>query len=219
MRPRGSLIAALGCAWLLLLLVAAPGSAENCEAVMPSQVRFARGYTFVATLAAKHPPVGALAPVWDFAVERVFVGADRPMTSPVHKVVRAGATTSFYVGGCYPVRGLRVGHRYIVSKADLVTFSSMSTVVWEVLRGGRVRLLRQYGSRDLDPRIAQPTTLRDAVALMAPHADLPRTDGTDAGHVAGQGPVLTLMAGLLGAAVYRKRRRRSGSSWGTRRSC
>jgi hypothetical protein len=188
-----------------LVLAAQPASAEYCGPQMPEQVRFARGYTFIGTLTEMRRG-GTPAPSWDFRVERIFAGSDRlpPPTDPAYVVFEPGEITSLD-GRCYPPRGLRIGTRYLVSDATLATFSSMSTVVWEVLPHGRVRLLRQYGSRGMDPRFASPTTVAEAVALMARGAELPPTDVLDsaAGTPDRSFPSgLVMLAGLLGAVAW-----------------
>ena len=178
----------------VVLLVAAglafPGmtAGQSCFPQMPPEIRLARGYTFVATYLGRHRP--STVPAWDFAVERVF--ADKGLDYPSGVALVPGHTSTLD-GRCAPMRHLEEGTRYLISKADLATFSSMSTVAWELLPGDRVRLLRQYGSRDMDPRFAKPKTLDEAVALMIPRAREPAADPTLDPLDASRSPV----AGLL----------------------
>lgn len=202
---------AVGAAWFVFIcLLFATGTrpvlAENCERGMPSEVRFARGYTFVATLIAMRGETPeSRPPSWDFAVDRVFAGEDRPVTSPVYHAIKPGATTTFD-GRCYPPRHLRIGQRYLISKGDLVTFASMSTVAWELDANDRVHLVRQYGSHNLDPRIAGPTTLAEAVALMAPNTVLPPTDAAKIGSPDGDAaPLLLTATFVIGALGWVRR--------------
>jgi hypothetical protein len=177
-------------------------AAEPCNSEMPREIKFAQGYTFIATLTAHHGETPeSRPPGWTFAVERVFAGEDRPVTSPIHVAITPGHITKFD-GRCAPVQHLQVGHRYLISKADLLTFSSMSTVAWELLPDDRIRLVLEYGGRNADARLFQPRTLAEAVALMAPNA-LPPTDlmrdpvlSTDSG------PLLITGASLLGACAW-----------------
>lgn len=182
---------------------------------MPSEVAFARGYTFIATLTAMRGETPeSRPPSWDFAVERVFAGEDRPVQGPGAVAIVPGRTTTLD-GRCYPPRHLHVGQRYLISKADLGTFSSMSTVAWELDANDRVHLVRQYGSRHLDPRIAEPTTLAEAVALMAPNAVLPPTDVASSGSPGDEATPLLLAGAFAPGAltwIWRCGRRRRGVS-------
>lgn len=168
----------------------APGlvHAEWCGPTMPQKVNFARGYLFTGVLEAKHPE-GQRPPSWEFMVERIYAGVEPPPDSPLHHDFEEGETLTL-ADRCYPPKGLRIGGRYLVSIAAIGSFASQSTVVWEVLPHGRVRLLRQYGSRPVgtwrtyplgrrvDPRILVPITVRQAVRLMTPPGELPPTDTT-----------------------------------------
>jgi hypothetical protein len=50
-------------------------------------------------------------------------------------------------------------------------------VVWQIQpKNRRVRLLRQYGSKDMDPRFARPRTVAQVAALMTARDELPPTD-------------------------------------------
>jgi len=140
--------------------------AENCGPGMPPRIAFARGYMFSGTLTAMRPETQRLAE-WRFSVDEAFHGLGDIDVGPVRQTMEPGTTMTLH-GLCYPPQGLKVGHRYLVSDATPLDFSSMSAVVWEFLPRDRVRLLRQYGSRNMDPRIAGPTTVAEAVRLMAP---------------------------------------------------
>ncbi len=163
-------------------------AAEWCGPTMPAKASFARGYMFTGILVAKRPQ-GVHPPAWDFRVETIHAGAGNvaPPGDPYHIRFEEGTTLTLD-DRCYPPRGLRIGRRYLVSVAAIGSFASQSTVVWEVRPHGRVRLLRQYGSRPvgtwrtfpltrrMDPRLLEPTTVREAIALMMPPGELPPTD-------------------------------------------
>lgn len=162
-------LAACGLLALLIGTSATPAAAEPCDNVMPMSVVDARGYTFVGTLSAKNEDWigGARPPSWTFVVEQVFAGENHLVLSPMHIAIRPAHSTTL-IGACAPVLHLVVGRRYLISKADLLTFSSASTVAWSVNADGTVDLVREYGSRRMDPRFAQPKTRAEAVALMVP---------------------------------------------------
>jgi hypothetical protein len=95
----------------------------------PSVLRLRATTPFIGTLVA-HALESRQAPEsWDFAVERVFAGADRPVTSPILIAVRRGRVTHFEER-CYPPTHLHIGQRYLVSTQALGEFSSMYTVLW-----------------------------------------------------------------------------------------
>jgi hypothetical protein len=201
--------AALGVGVCLLALVwsVAPTRAEYCAAEMPARVAFARGYLFLGRLLARHPE-GVQPPTWDFHVERIYAGADDhpPPGDPYYIRFEEEGVASLG-DRCYPPRGLRIGHRYLISDATLNTFSSLSSVVWEVLPRGRVRLLRQYRSRNMDPRLARPTTVSDVIALMTPRAGLPATDAAPVpGPRLDLVPTVPILIGALAAFAWTWRR-------------
>jgi hypothetical protein len=198
-------------ACLLVVAMARPAVAEYCGREMPREVRFARGYTFIATFTGHRGERAAGIPSWDFLVERVFAGGDRPVAGPVRVALEVGRTTTLR-GRCYPPRHLRVGERYLISKADLATFSSMSTVIWRLDNKVGAQLVRQYGSRHLHPRLAEPDTVAEVVALMAPEATLPPTDSASRSHGGGPAELMLVLAGsAIAGALAWVRRSRSAS--------
>jgi hypothetical protein len=182
-------------------------AAEWCGPAMPSKVAHARGYLFTAVLVERRHQ-GVRPPAWDFRIERIHAGAGNvpPPGDPVQIRFEEGQVLTLY-GGCYPPRGLRIGKRYLVSDGSLATFSSLEAVVWQIRADHRVRLLRQYGSKRMDPRFARPRTVAQAIALMIPRDELPPTDtaparpSDDNRAASAIGAVVTWLLRVLGLRV------------------
>jgi len=113
------------------------------------------------------------------------------------------------------MKHLLVGHRYLVSTADLATLSTTQSVAWELLAKGDLRLVREYRGRGLASDFSTPTTLAEAIHLVAPDA-LPRTDvgeilATDTWHT-----VALLLAAVAGVSAWCLRSRSRTSIVGHR---
>jgi hypothetical protein len=159
---------------VVLLVISASLSArstlaEPCIASLPDSLGAARGYLFIATLTAVDP--GQSISSWTFHVTKVYAGAQPPGPHRP-EVVRVNSTLTFRES-CADVRGLDPGATYLLSKFDLHSFSAPTTVVWTV-SGQAVHLVVSYPDAPYDPRLNNPSTIVEAVALMS--SDLPPTD-------------------------------------------
>ncbi len=173
----GSPSAAIGLTVLFLCLVAwcpPPVAADIEIRGMPSSPSQARGILFIGKYLSRLP-AGPGPSGWEFRIERVFAGGGRQLMDPAPHRLKAGELIQFR-DTRYVIRHLRIGHRYLISNASPTGFHSITAVAWEVLRHGRVRLIRQYDSQYMSPRFAEPRTVKQAVALMMPPDELPRTD-------------------------------------------
>ncbi len=102
---------------------------------------------------------------YDFAVERVVQnGTGRPDHGQYAPLIAGGNLHEQTATEC-SVTNLRVGARYLVSPFALRSFQSYYTGVWQV-NGERVELVRMYGDRTFDERLAQVTTVDEAITLV-----------------------------------------------------
>jgi hypothetical protein len=167
---------AAGIVALIGLVAPRPIAAEACQREMPSSVQNVLGFTFTGVLSAidqvDTPGVG-IRGRWTFEVDHVYAGADVRYPDGTRLVKGHSITFDEF---CAPLMQVATGRRYLVSKADLFEWTSPTTVAWELLAHDRVRLVREYDSSNMDPRFAQPTTLQEALALVAPDARVPDTD-------------------------------------------
>ncbi|MEA2623163.1 MAG: hypothetical protein QOH61_2073 [Chloroflexota bacterium] len=204
----------------LLVGISGPVRADACILEMPPDVRFARGYTFIATFTSHRRMTAAgSAASWTFAVEEVFAGGDGPMTKPPYNISLKPATDITFSGnGCAEPRHLHLGDRYLVSTGLLDRITTPYSVFWEIDDAGDIRLVREYTQLgwQMDPRFDEPRTLAEAVALMAPGAELPPTDALAADRPSGDASVtpgsippavLGLAIGALAAGGLRRRLR------------
>lgn len=181
------LLAALVAAGGLAAAVPAqPAVAESCTLSMTPDLKTAKRHLFVATYEGTRR-IGGGRRNHVFDVERVFAGGDRVQAGPAPNILSEGQTLELFRGGCSSMEQLKPGHRYLMSVSWLGDLTAWYGVAWELLPGGRVRLVREYDSARMDPRLAWPVTLRGAVSLMKP-TESPRQGGLPDDQLTGDCP-------------------------------
>lgn len=144
---------------------------QMCDNAMPPRVDLAQGYAFTGTLIGAR--ITQTTSTYDFLVDRVITNGLSQLGVPPSDLLKAGEVLHEVTSECGAVTNLQVDKRYLVSAGYLVSFQSYYTAVW-LISGARVTLVRMYGDRDFDPKLAAVDTIDEAVALITTGA-LPET--------------------------------------------
>lgn len=139
--------------------------AESCVRSLPQDVKDARGHTFVGTVTAllRRDKLDYVR----LDVGKVFAGTNEPPDGPLGVVLRSDSPIELYSPNCDGIRNLRVGQRYLVSTWFLHISPASLTAIW-ALDGDSAALVRMFPGAPFDERLANATTLQDAIDLMVP---------------------------------------------------
>lgn len=160
------LISLIGVMLLLIVSVPGPAFADCFHGPAWPAPKEARGTTFVGVFRGATNVDGTPFRRFDWTVERVYAGDLEP-----------GPLKGWGTGrpSCHPLV-LHAGTRYLISSGVPTGGDAFSTVAYEVLKGGRLRLA-SFGSqqpRSTAPAVFRVADLSEAVAVLVP--GLPATD-------------------------------------------
>lgn len=155
---------------LLALLLAeilfrptAVANAQMCLPQMPDRVDLVQGYSFIGVVTAAETTDASQS--YDFDIERVVAnGSAEPGHEPYPQLQTGGSLHEQTATDC-SVTNLQVGRRYLISAFRLETLESYYTAAW-LIDGQRVELVRMYGDRTFDQRLAQVRTRDQAIELV-----------------------------------------------------
>jgi hypothetical protein len=192
--------AALLMAALLFVLPAAAQAENPCDKWAPQGVGWVKCFVWTGTVTKVDP-----GNIIEMRIDHVFASDQAAQYQPLEPLV-AGGVVSLPTRECFAISGLQRGLTYLVATAGIAPYgpNTMHTVIWHV-RGSRVELVHMYASEyRLPAAFKRADTLAEAVAIVAPGAELPPTDAvalTPLG-VEDRPPLLPLVIGGLVALLF-----------------
>jgi hypothetical protein len=189
------------CAAISLLFSATTAAAENpCLEANPLTVSDVAGASWLGRVLSIDTSIG-LQPAYTFAVEQVYAGGNSEL--------QAGKTIRLLSAGCFRVVGLDVGAQYLVSTTAVPNqgglYFSSNLAAWRI-NDDRASFVLMWPDKPVGAMFGSVRTLRAAVALVAPNADLPETDmmrpGTDRSGGDASGPLWLIGFALVFLAAF-----------------
>lgn len=187
--------------------------AQMCQPAMPPRVDLVQGYTFIAVVTAAETTGESQS--YDFEVERVIRNGTAEPGHEAYPQLQTGGELHEQTAADCSVTNLQIGRRYLISSFRLETLESYYTAAW-LIDGQRVELVRMYGDRSFDQRLAEVRTLDEAIGLLLTGA-LPNTSADPPlaaiapGGPLAAGQVLTTVL-LTALVLVHFRRRFTGSN-------
>jgi hypothetical protein len=143
---------------------------DPCPTGNPMSPSDVRGATWLGRVVDVDTTV-EIQPVYSVAVEHVYAGGS--------SVLHADVTVQLVSAACWRVVGLETGRDYVISVPQVPSqdglFRSTQLAAWQVDADAATFVL-MYPDKNIDPSFARAVTVRQALLLVAPQADLPETD-------------------------------------------